>query len=65
MPELLAIGDAGELFVEIPANITFDLGDLYQLWLQARNGEGSSPAGPKKTGPRRKPPAAGGRVGRG
>ena len=48
MPERLAVGERGALFVEIPANITFDLGDLYQLWLQARNGEGSSPAGPKQ-----------------
>lgn len=48
MPELLAIGNAGELFVEIPATITFTTGDLYQLWLQARNSRGSSPAGPKQ-----------------
>ena len=48
MPELLAIGNPGELFVEIPATITFDAGDLYQLWLQSRNSRGSSPAGPKQ-----------------
>ncbi len=48
MPELLAIGNPGELFVEIPATVTFDSGDLYQLWLQARNSRGSSPAGPKQ-----------------
>ena len=48
MPEQLAIGETGALFVEIPANITFDVGDLYQLWLQARNSRGSSGAGPKQ-----------------
>ena len=48
MPELLAIGNPGELFVEIPATITFTAGELYQLWLQARNSRGSSPAGPKQ-----------------
>lgn len=48
MPELLAIGNPGELFVEIPATITFTTGELYQLWLQARNSRGSSPAGPKE-----------------
>ena len=48
MPELLAIGKPRELFVEIPATITFTTGDLYQLWLQARNSRGSSPAGPKE-----------------
>ena len=48
MPEQLAIGETGALFVEIPATITFDPGDLYQLWLQARNSRGSSEPGPKQ-----------------
>ena len=48
MPELLVIGNPGELFVEIPATITFSAGALYQLWLQARNSRGSSPASPKE-----------------
>ena len=47
MPELLAIGERGALSVQIPATVTFDIGDLYQLWLQSRNSRGSSPAGPK------------------
>ena len=46
-PELLIIGARGELSVQIPATITFDAGDLYQLWLQARNSRGTSPASPK------------------
>ena len=48
MPEQLGIGETGAIFVEIPANITFDTGDLYQLWLQARNSRGSSEPGPKQ-----------------
>ena len=47
-PELLGISDPGALFVEISASITFDTGDLYQLWLQARNSRGSSEAGSKQ-----------------
>ena len=47
MPELLIIGARGELSVQIPANITFDVGDLYQLWMQSRNSKGSSAPGPK------------------
>ena len=46
-PELLIIGARGELSVQIPANITFDVGDLYQLWMQSRNSKGSSAPGPK------------------
>ena len=46
-PELLIIGARGELSVQIPANITFDVGDLYQLWMQFRNSKGSSAPGPK------------------
>lgn len=47
MPELLSLGEKNALSVQIPATVTFDIGDLYQLWLQARNSRGSSPAGPK------------------
>ena len=47
MPEQLAVGGRDALSVVIPANITFDHGDLYQFWMQARNGKGSSAAGPK------------------
>jgi hypothetical protein len=49
VPELLAIGERGALSVMIPAYITFDVGDLYQLWLQARNSRGSSTPGPKQS----------------
>ena len=49
MPELLAVGEPGELSVQIPATITFDPGDLYQLWLQSRNSKGSSGPGPKQS----------------
>ena len=33
MPEQLAVGEAGELSVLLPATITFDVSDHYQLWL--------------------------------
>ena len=33
---------------KISATITFNRGDLYQLWLQAMNSQGSSKAGPKQ-----------------
>ncbi len=49
MPELLAVGVRGAMSVVIPANITFDIGDTYQLWLQTRNSRGSSGPGPKTT----------------
>ena len=49
MPEQLAIGATGALEVIIPATITFDAGDLYQLWLQARNSRGSSAPGPMQS----------------
>ena len=49
MPEQLAIGAVGALEVIIPAIITFDVGDLYQLWLQARNSRGTSAPGPKQS----------------
>ena len=45
-PELLEIGTPGALSVIIPALYVFDPGDLYQLWLQARNSKGSSGPGP-------------------
>ena len=46
MPELLLIGLPGVTALIIPASITFTPGNLYQLWIQARNSRGSSPAGP-------------------
>ena len=49
MPELLATGETGALSVVIPANITFDPGELYDLWLQSRNSRGSSTPGPKQS----------------
>ncbi len=49
MPEQLVIGAPGALEVIIPAIITFDAGDLYQLWLQGRNGRGTSVPGPKQS----------------
>lgn len=48
-PEQLAIGETGALFVVVPAIITFDAGDLYQLWLQARNSRGTSVPGQKQS----------------
>lgn len=48
MPEQLVVGEPGELSIVIPANITFDVGDLYQLWLTALNGKGPSEPGPKQ-----------------
>ena len=49
MPEQLAIGTVGALEVTVPAGITFVAGQTYQLWLQARNGTGSSGPGPKQS----------------
>jgi hypothetical protein len=46
MPEQLALGDSGATEVTIPATITFDPGELYQLWLVARNSRGPSAPGP-------------------
>ena len=40
--ELIAIGVREETSVVVPNTITFDAGKTYQLWLQARNGSGSS-----------------------
>ena len=47
MPERLAVGARGELSVAVPAEVTFDSGEVYEIWLQARNGKGSSIPGPK------------------
>ena len=49
MPERLALGERGALEIVIPANITFDPGDMYQLWLQGRNSKGTSAPGPKQS----------------
>ena len=49
MPERLVIGERGALAIVIPANITFDVGDLYQLWLLGRNSKGVSAPGPKQS----------------
>lgn len=48
MPEQLAVGETGALEVIIPAGITFDVGDLYQLWLVSNNSKGSSEPSPKQ-----------------
>lgn len=48
MPEQLAIGETGATEVLIPATVTFDVGDLYQLWLVASNSKGPSGPGPKQ-----------------
>lgn len=48
-PERLAVGAPGDLSVEIPAIYIFDHLKTYDLWLQARNGEGTSLPGPKTT----------------
>lgn len=47
-PELLAVGEVGEMSVMIPAEYTFTTGEVYQLWLQGRNGRGTSEPGPKE-----------------
>ena len=49
MPERLAVGVTGALEVLIPATITFDSGEIYQLWLTARNARGTSGPGPVRT----------------
>ncbi len=48
MPEQLAVGEPGALEVMVPATVTFDAGDLYQLWLVALNSKGPSGPGPKQ-----------------
>ncbi len=45
-PELLATGEFGSNEVMIPASVTWDSGDLYQLWLVAKNSKGTSLPGP-------------------
>lgn len=45
-PEKLATGAFNEPFVQIPASVTWDAGDLYQLWFTARNARGISDPGP-------------------
>ena len=49
MPEQLAIGEVSALGVVVPVGITFETGVTYELWLQGRNGRGSSSPGPKQT----------------
>ena len=49
LTELVALGALGALSVVIPGDITFTAGASYHLWLQARNGTGSSGPGPKTT----------------
>ena len=44
--ELLLTGPTGANSLTIPASITWTPGDLYQLWLVARNSRGSSLPGP-------------------
>lgn len=48
-PELLAVGERDATEVTVPAEFVFDVGDLYQLWLQARNSLGTSTPGPKQS----------------
>ena len=48
-PEELATGEPGELTITIPAEFTFDAGDLYQLWLTGLNGRGQSDPSPVVT----------------
>jgi hypothetical protein len=45
-PELIAIGEPGQLSIVIENLYTFTEGVPYQIWLQARNSRGTSPAGP-------------------
>ena len=49
MPERLAIGETGAIEVLVPATVTFNPGDSYQLWLVARNSRGVSAPGPVTT----------------
>lgn len=48
-PEELLIGEPGALTLTIPAEITFDTGDLYQLWVTALNSRGQSTPSPVVT----------------
>ncbi len=45
-PELLAVGEAGEASVVIPAMYTFTSGSLYQLFVKGRNARGAGEASP-------------------
>lgn len=45
-PELLVIGDPGQLSITIPNLFIFTEGVTYQIWLQARNSRGTSEPGP-------------------
>ncbi len=45
-PELLVIGEPGELSIIIPNLFIFTAGVTYQIWLQARNSRGTSEPGP-------------------
>jgi hypothetical protein len=45
-PERLAVGETDEALVVIPAPIVFTPGVSYQLWLTARNSQGTSEASP-------------------
>ena len=49
MPERLAVGETGAREVLVPATVTFDSGDTYQLWLASGNGRGTSGPGPVTT----------------
>ena len=48
-PELLLIGESGALALVAPAEFTFPTGTPYELWLQGRNGRGTSAPGPKQS----------------
>ena len=45
-PELLVIGNPGQLSITIPNLFIFTAGVPYQIWLQARNSRGTSEPGP-------------------
>ncbi len=45
-PELIAIGEPGQLSIVIENLYTFTAGVAYQVWLQARNSRGTSAPGP-------------------
>ena len=44
-PELLGTGEFEEPWVVVPAAVTWDAGDLYQLWLVGRNARGTGEPG--------------------
>ena len=45
-PEMLLVGESGALALVVPAAYTFAAGTTYGLWLQGRNGRGTSAPGP-------------------